>query len=655
MLMLLISQILKAAKEMATPNNEYWQSRFEQLHNAQIDKADDFFKRVDEMYRRAIADIEKDTARWYMRLAANNDISLREAKKLLKKDELEEFKWTLNQYIKRAKENGISADWSKQLENASAKYHISRLDALKLQVQQHLEYLYGNYLDGMYEAMRDTYQDSFYNTAYELQKGFKTGFEIARINEKTLEKILSKPWAADELNFSDRLWRDKTKLINTLQSELVQSLIRGTPQDKVVKSFADKMNVSLSQAGRLIATETAYFASLAEKDSMEKLGTKQYEILATLDRRTSDICRHLDGKVFNVSDFQAGITAPPFHCWCRSCTIPHIKKLSGSRRAARGDDGKTYYIDGNMKYNDWKQVFVDKSVTIDEWRKANNKQSDKKNDIIKVKVKELLYGATTKLQATMQGGDYQEYIDVVAKNKDISYLYINYADKVKDVIYAANGGTYSPRNNTLKYSFEKTSEMNRFSILAHEYGHFFDSNVAFKNLRFQEVEKFNEIIKTVLPNYTYLANKASYSDEFLNALRLDKQYIKSIFNIEVRNKLKNDNASSGVQDAIDGLFINSRIAWGHGESYYNRKYNDVKKLKLHNKLKEAYTSLGFAANNQSKVKALCRIYDAASEAWANIMSAVTTGGKELEYIKEFLPNSYNKFLEIIQEVNENDG
>ena len=360
---------------MAIPSNEYWQARFEQLHNAQIDKSEDFFKRVEQMYRQAIADIEKDTARWYMRLAANNDTNLRGAKKLLKVNELEEFKWTLNQYIKKAKENGISADWSRQLENASAKYHISRLDALKLQVQQHLEYLYGNYLDGMYEAMRGTYQDSFYNTAYELQKGFKTGFEVGRIDEKALEKILAKPWAADELNFSDRLWKDKTKLINTLQNELVQALIRGTPQDKVVRSFADKMNVSLGQAGRLIATETAYFATLAEKESMEKLGTKQYEILATLDRRTSDICRHLDGKVFNVSDFQSGITAPPFHCWCRSCIIPHVKKLTGSKRAARGDNGKTYYIDGSMKYNDWKQIFVDKSMTIDEWRKANNKSN----------------------------------------------------------------------------------------------------------------------------------------------------------------------------------------------------------------------------------------------------------------------------------------
>ena len=346
---------------------------------------------------------------------------------------------------------------------------------------------------------------------------------------------------------------------------------------------------------------------------------------------------------------------PPLHPHCRSTIAGNLTDFDTGRgkRTARDKSGNRIIIPATMKYDDYYKIYIEESMSFSEWEKANKKPKAKKNDIIKTK--ERLHNATTKLKATMQDNDYQEYIDIVAKNKDINYLYINYADKIKNITYTANDGTYSPRDNTLKYSFERTQGMNKFSILAHEYGHFFDGNVPFKNLRFREKEMFNEIIKTVLPNYTYLANKASYSDEFLNALRLDKQYIKSIFNIEVRNRLKNDNASSGVQDAIDGLFINSRIAWGHGENYYNRKYNDVKKLKLHNKLKEAYISLGFAANNQSKVKALCRIYDAASEVWANIMSAVTTGGKELEYIKEFLPNSYNKFLEIIQEVNKDDG
>lgn len=366
---------------MAILNDEYWKIRFEQLYEAQLSQEDEFLERIKDMYMEAISNIEKDITKWYMRLKINNDVSLRAAKMLLKNNELEEFKWTLKQYIKRAKENGITNDWTKQLENASAKFHISRLEAIKLQIQEHLEYLYGNYLDGMYEAMQDTYKDTYYKTAYELQTGFNMGFEIVKIDTKTLEKILAKPWAVDELNFSDRIWKDKNKLINTLQNTLVQSLIRGTPQDKVVKEFAKKMNVSLSQAGRLIATETAYFATIGEFDSLNNLGVKQYEILATLDRRTSDICRHLDGKMFNMSDFKTGITAPPFHCWCRSCIIPHTPKLKGSKRAAKNDEGKTYYIDGNMKYNDWKEVFVDKTKTYKQW------QDDNKNGTIKTEHK----------------------------------------------------------------------------------------------------------------------------------------------------------------------------------------------------------------------------------------------------------------------------
>lgn len=351
---------------MAILNDEYWKIRFEQLYEAQLSQEDEFLERIKDMYMEAISNIEKDITKWYMRLKINNDVSLRAAKMLLKNNELEEFKWTLKQYIKRTKENGITNDWTKQLENASAKFHISRLEAIKLQIQEHLEYLYGNYLDGMYEAMQDTYKDTYYKTAYELQTGFNMGFEIAQIDTKTLEKILTRPWAIDNLNFSDRIWKDKNKLINTLQNTLVQLLVRGTPQDKVVKEFAKKMNTSLSQAGRLIATESAYFITLGEKDSLNNLNVKEYEILATLDRRTSDICRYLDGKVFNMSDFKIGITAPPFHCWCRSCIIPHIKNLKGSQRAARNDENKTYYIDGNMKYSDWKEVFIDKTKTYKE-------------------------------------------------------------------------------------------------------------------------------------------------------------------------------------------------------------------------------------------------------------------------------------------------
>lgn len=358
------------AATITEKDKAYWQKRFEEMNEALLQDAMDYYDDVERMYREAMDRIEKDIAQWYMRLAENNGISYADARKLLTKSQLKDFKMTLDEYIRKGKENGVAEDWSKELENASAKFHISRLEAIELQLQQHLETLYGNQLDKLDEAMRETYRNGYYQTAYELQQAFHTGFDVQQIDEDELEKILAKPWAADGSNFSDRIWSDKQKMINTLQNELIQGLVRGDGQLKITQRMAKKMNTSLSNAGRLIATEGAYFASLGEYDSMKAIGVEQYDILATLDNRTSDICRSLDGKTFKMSEFKPGVTAPPFHPWCRSCTVPHMEGLDGVR-AARGGDGKTYYVPASMKYEDWKAVFVDKKQTLDEWRKEH--------------------------------------------------------------------------------------------------------------------------------------------------------------------------------------------------------------------------------------------------------------------------------------------
>ena len=69
-------------------------------------------------------------------VASNNGVTLAEAKRILNAKELAELKWDVNQYIQYGQENAINGTWVKQLENASARFHISRLEALKLQTQQ---------------------------------------------------------------------------------------------------------------------------------------------------------------------------------------------------------------------------------------------------------------------------------------------------------------------------------------------------------------------------------------------------------------------------------------------------------------------------------------------------------------------------------------
>lgn len=359
-------------------NNSYWQKRFEALNESLLDDGMAYYDDAEKIFRKAQRAIDADIALWYQRFADNNQISLQEAQKLLKANELKEFRWTVEEYIRHGKENGISADWSKQLENASSRVHISRLEALKVQLQQHLEELYGNYLDGLDEALRKTYTDAYYKTAYTMQEGFGAGFELASLDKDTVDAVLRKPWASDGMNFSDRIWRDKGKLLREMQDRLTQGFIRGEPQDAIVRDFSKKMGVSLSNAGRLIATETAFFATKGELDNMRELGVEKYQFIATLDSRTSDVCRSMDMKIIPVKDFQPGVTAPPLHCWCRSCTAPYVQEVPESFRAARQDDGKIRLVPGNMPYEDWKKVYVDKKITPEAWE-ANYVFNFKKN------------------------------------------------------------------------------------------------------------------------------------------------------------------------------------------------------------------------------------------------------------------------------------
>lgn len=342
-------------------NAEYWKLRFEQLEQAQNQKGVKAYADIERQYKEAQKQLEGQIARWYQRFATNNGISLAEARQYLKGADLKEFKWDVQEYIKYGQDNALNSGWMKELENASAKYHISKLEALKVQTQHSLEVMYAKQFGTMNGALSDAFESGYYHTAYELQHGFNVGWDIAGLDQAQIEKVLAKPWAADGYNFSERIWGNKNKLISEVHNELSRNIMLGADPQKAIDSLAKKMNTSKNNAGRLVMTEEAYFSSAAQKDCFESLGVEQYEIVATLDSHTSDICRSLDGKHFPMKDYQPGVTAPPFHVYCRSTTVPYFdEQFDIGERAARDEEtGKTYYIPDDMNYQEWKETFVD--------------------------------------------------------------------------------------------------------------------------------------------------------------------------------------------------------------------------------------------------------------------------------------------------------
>ena len=335
-------------------NAEYWKKRFELLEQSQHKMGASAYLDIEKQYRTAQKQIEGQIRAWYQRFADNNNISLSEANRMLNSSELKEFKWDVQDYIRYAEENALNGQWIKQLENASAKFHISRLESLKLQTQQSLEAMFGNQLDTIDSTMKDVFKTGYYRTAFEIQKGIGVGWDFSSLDDKHIAKVINKPWAADGKNFSQRIWGNRSKLVNELNQTLTQNIVLGQDPQKAIDAIAKKMNTSKNNAGRLVMTEEAFFSSEAQKDAFKELGVEEYEIVATLDSHTSEICQDMDGQHFPMSQWEVGSTAPPFHVYCRSTTAPYFEDdfgVIGERAARKG--GKTYYVPADMTYQQW--------------------------------------------------------------------------------------------------------------------------------------------------------------------------------------------------------------------------------------------------------------------------------------------------------------
>ncbi|HCT63874.1 MAG TPA: phage head morphogenesis protein [Lachnospiraceae bacterium] len=346
-------------------SSSYWQERFNNLNENLLNKGEEYNKALISAYDEASQNIQKEIELFYGRFATNNEMTLSDAKKILSSEERKAFQMTLEEYIKYGKQNALDGKWVKELESASDIYRMDRLRALQLQMRQQVEILEAKKVTGLTDTLGKVYEDGYYHTIYEIQKGLGEGMAFATLDTNKIEKVLSKPWAPDGSTFSQKIWgTDRTNLLYQLDTKFTQALIRGDNPNRIIKDVANTLNVSKSVASRLLMTESAYVASVSRLDGYKASDVEEFEYVATLDLKTSELCQRMDGQHFPMSEYQVGVNAPPLHPWCRSTTVPYFNDefTEGETRAARGEDGKTYKVPADMKYKDWHKEHVKDSV-----------------------------------------------------------------------------------------------------------------------------------------------------------------------------------------------------------------------------------------------------------------------------------------------------
>lgn len=315
---------------------------------------------IAKAFQAAKDDIDAQLAKWYMRYAVNEGVTLQEAQRQLTAAELKEFRMTVDEYIKKGKINAYTGEFETQLERASIARHVTRLEALKVQVAYALEELRHCQSDSIQKLADTAYTDRYYRTLYGIHLDRGVGYTVDKVATGTINALMTVPWAPDGVALSERIYKNTLKAEIEANREILQGFIQGKSVERMSKSLRERLDISHANANRLVRTESAHFANAATFDAYKEEKIEKYQFLATLDEATSDICQSMDLQVFPVADMEEGVNAPPMHVNCRSTTVAFDEGSKSDTRIARNTDGKNIQVPGDMSYKEWYDKYVDK-------------------------------------------------------------------------------------------------------------------------------------------------------------------------------------------------------------------------------------------------------------------------------------------------------
>lgn len=333
----------------------YWKSRQEQRYLAGEKTINEYYKGLEDAFEQARDEIDTIINKFYMRYSKDNNLTYAMAQIKLDNTGMKSLKNYIN------KINDSLGEYNLELKNMSVNARITRYQSLEKQIDAVLQQLYSiDYEYNGEKLLKGIYSDSYYRTWYNIDvfKGFHS--EFAQINPYTIDQLIKYPF--NGANYSSRLWKQKDHMLQQLKESLTTMLIQGKHPSTLSNSFAKKFGAKKFEAYRLLHTEGSFIIEQATQRAYEEDEVEKYQILATLDHRTSETCKGQDGEIYAVNKAIVGENYPPFHYLCRTTTVPYYDDVdySGDTRAARDNEGKAYKVPADMKYKEWQSKYGNK-------------------------------------------------------------------------------------------------------------------------------------------------------------------------------------------------------------------------------------------------------------------------------------------------------
>lgn len=337
-------------------NREYWTERMIDAMLMGERSVLDYEDALLQAYRVALAEVRKDIDAFYNRYATRNKITYAEARKRLTVDEVKEFQAMLTKWYTIARDEGWNEAFIKYLEKMGKQKYISRLEMLEADIRYQIEVIEnGKYAD-MTTLLEDNYLAAYYESYYLLAHGSELAVRFNVVDKAGLERAIKTKW--NKNLYSQSIWSDRDKLVRTLATVIPQSFSRGLNSRVLGDMIAKEMETSKNRGRTLARTEVNHICNQGTLAVYKAAGIKEYEYLATLDIRTSEICRSLDGTVHKVSEASPGINYPPMHPNCRSTTVARFEDQDVEERIAKDEDGQNIRVPRRMTQEEYINTYV---------------------------------------------------------------------------------------------------------------------------------------------------------------------------------------------------------------------------------------------------------------------------------------------------------
>jgi SPP1 gp7 family putative phage head morphogenesis protein len=360
-------------------NIKYWEMREARNMYKDMQLAEDCANELSVIYSKAAIYTAKQIEGIFNRFASKHHLTRDEAINLLSEADGKDFEKLLEVY--KNKTGAQKREVLAELEAPAYKNRMKRLDDINKSINKLINAIASRERDEIDKTMRKVYESSYHHAVYEAARMSGLDLQTGPIDEGALETILNKKWSGQ--NYSERVWNNTQKVADAIKEELMIGALTGKTEKEMTDSINEQFLSGRNNARRLVRTESSYIHNEAHFQAYRDYGIEEYRFVATLDLRTSQICRERDGSVYRVNDKKIGVNAPPMHPWCRSTTIMNLddETMYNLERFARDPvTGERMKVPADETYKEWHKRMVEKhgadAINTAE-KSAKNYSSDK--------------------------------------------------------------------------------------------------------------------------------------------------------------------------------------------------------------------------------------------------------------------------------------